>query len=93
MPPSQVQIAHGRLNTAVPEQTLNGVEIDTRLKQMRRKCMPQQMKTAAMGETGLFFGPLKDEVSGFAVHRLLAACVWKEPWLRAVNFPIGAKVL
>ena len=86
----QLEVPGRRTDVAVTEQTLNGVEIDTGLEQVRRERVPQSMNPAGFGnartELRRLVGPLK----GRGVQRLSGLVRGKQPRPGSCQSPILA---
>jgi len=91
VPPRDMEIPGGRLDGAVAEQELDGMQIHPGFQQMRGKTMPSCMDPFAVGDPRTLLGVGVDLLRGGDGQGLGAVVARKEPQRGAVEVPVGAQ--
>jgi len=89
---AQVQITHGRLNVAVPQQTLQGHQVRARLQQMGGVAVPQRMHRGGFGQSRHDQRLSQGTLQGGSVQGL-ALTVGEQIVSRSVRPPVGTQFL
>ena len=86
-----MQITHRGRNVAVPEQALNGMQIDAGFEQVRGKGVAQGMDTATRWQSSGIAGGAIESLNHLVVNRAATGAVRKDPVLRSKSAPVQAQ--
>jgi hypothetical protein len=75
----------------MPEEDLDGPQIDAGLKQVGGEAMAEHVNAAALADAGLRLGPIK-HFAGAIVIQGLAVTVGKQPGSWPIDQPVGTQL-
>ena len=83
-----MQVAHGRRDVAVPQQLLEGEQVDAGFEQMGGETVTQRVNAAVGRQASGIAGGAVDALGGGDADRLIACRVGKQPVGGAVRTPV-----